>query len=116
MPSTLDEQINQLKSTIAEMEAQRDVLGDQFVDSTLGTLQDKLSELELKKEQPAVECRTPPERQMIDLGDAYRGRGAYGDLEFVRSTYQQSLEMFTDMGAPGYIQVLEKRLADFYSL
>ena len=41
MSSTLNEQINQLKGTIAEMEAQRAVLGDDFVNSTLITLRVK---------------------------------------------------------------------------
>ncbi len=49
-------------------------------------------------------------RQLIDLGDAYIGRDESGDLERARESYQQSLDMFTEMGAPGYIQVLEQRL------
>ena len=35
-----------------------------------------------------------------------------GDLERARQTYQQSLDMFTEMGAPGYIKVLEERLGE----
>ena len=34
------------------------------------------------------------------------------DLERARETYQQSLDMFTEMGAPGYVKVLEERLGD----
>ena len=49
-------------------------------------------------------------RQLIDLGDAYLGRNEPGDLEHARETYQQSLDMFTEMGAPGYIKVLEERV------
>ena len=49
-------------------------------------------------------------RQLIDLGDAYIGRNELGDLERARETLQQSLDMFTEMGAPGYIRVLEERL------
>jgi class 3 adenylate cyclase/tetratricopeptide (TPR) repeat protein len=49
-------------------------------------------------------------RRLIDLGDALLGRNQPGDLERARETYQQSLDMFTEMGAPGYIQVLEERL------
>jgi len=49
-------------------------------------------------------------RQLIDLGDAYLGRDGLGDLERARETYQQSLDMFTEMGAPGYIKVLEERI------
>jgi hypothetical protein len=51
-------------------------------------------------------------RQLIDLGDAYLGRKESGDIELAWETYQHSLDMFTEMGAPGYIQVLEQRLAD----
>ena len=49
-------------------------------------------------------------RRLIDLGDAYLGRNEPGDLEKVREIYQQSLDMFIEMGAPGYIKVLEERL------
>jgi tetratricopeptide (TPR) repeat protein len=50
-------------------------------------------------------------RHLIDLGDALLERAQPGDRERAREAYQQSLEMFTQMGAPGYIQVLEERLA-----
>jgi tetratricopeptide (TPR) repeat protein len=49
-------------------------------------------------------------RQLIDLGDAMMGRNLPGDRERGEQTYRQSLEMFTEMGAPGYIKVLEQRL------
>jgi len=49
-------------------------------------------------------------RRLIDLGDALIGRNEVGDLERARETYQQSLNMFTEMGAPAYIKVLEERL------
>jgi hypothetical protein len=51
-------------------------------------------------------------RKLIDLGDALVGRNEPGDLEKARETYQQSLDMFTEMGAPGYIKVLEERLGE----
>ena len=76
MSAMLEEQISQLKRTIAEMESQRAVLGDATVEATLV------------------------------------GRNEPGDLERARETYQQSLDMFTDMGAAGYIKVLEERLED----
>jgi tetratricopeptide (TPR) repeat protein len=49
-------------------------------------------------------------RELIDLGDSLVGRGLPGDREQAMQVYRQSLEMFTEMGAPGYIQVLEERL------
>jgi hypothetical protein len=51
-------------------------------------------------------------RSLIDLGDALVGRNQPGDLERARETYQQSFDMFNEMGAPGYIKVLEERLAN----
>ncbi len=49
-------------------------------------------------------------RQLIDLGDSLLGRDLPGDREQAERVYRQSLELFTEMGAPGYIQVLEQRL------
>jgi len=51
-------------------------------------------------------------RALIDLGDSLSGRNEPGDLKRARETYQESLDMFTEMGAPGYIKVLEERLGD----
>ncbi|UCD99635.1 MAG: AAA family ATPase [Chloroflexota bacterium] len=51
-------------------------------------------------------------RELIDLGDALVGRAGPGDLKRARETYQQSLDMFTEMGASGYIKVLEERLGE----
>ena len=63
MSPGMEEQINKLKSTIAEMDAQRAVLGDEFVDSTLETLRAKLSDLETQLEQLTQESLNPPTRQ-----------------------------------------------------
>jgi class 3 adenylate cyclase/tetratricopeptide (TPR) repeat protein len=49
-------------------------------------------------------------RRLIDLGDALVGRGQPGDRERAEMDYQQSLEMFSDMGATGYVEVLNQRL------
>jgi tetratricopeptide (TPR) repeat protein len=48
--------------------------------------------------------------RFIDIGDSLIGRDLPGDREEAMKVYRQSLEMFTEMGAPGYIQVLEERL------
>ena len=45
-------------------------------------------------------------------GDTLAGRNEPGELDRARETYQQSLDMFAEMGAPGYIKVLEERLWD----
>ncbi len=47
---------------------------------------------------------------LIPLADALMGRDLPGDLERAQQAYRQSHEMFSEMGAPGYIQVLEQRL------
>lgn len=49
-------------------------------------------------------------RQLIDLGDVLISRDLPGDREQAQQVYRQSLEMFTEMGATGYIEVLEERL------
>jgi len=63
MSPGMEEQINKLKSTIAELEAQRAILGNEFVDSTLSTLQEKLIDLEAQAEQLTVETHSAPTRQ-----------------------------------------------------
>ena len=49
-------------------------------------------------------------RQLIDLGDSLVGRDLPGDRKLAKQVYRQSLEMFTEMEATGYIKVLEERL------
>ncbi len=49
-------------------------------------------------------------RTLIDLGDCYLQRGLPGDDDLAHVAFHQSLELFTEMGAPGYIRVLEERL------
>jgi hypothetical protein len=44
------------------------------------------------------------------LADALIHREEPGDQELARQHLQQSLDMFTEMGAPGYIKVLEERM------
>ena len=39
-------------------------------------------------------------------------RNEPGDLERARDIYKQSLYMFTEIGAPGYIKVLEEWLGE----
>lgn len=49
-------------------------------------------------------------RILIDLGDVLISRNLPDDRKQALQAYRQSLEMFTEMGASGYIQVLEERL------
>lgn len=49
-------------------------------------------------------------RRLIDLGDALVSRGEPGDPRRAREVYQQALDAFSEMGAPGYVKVLEDRL------
>ena len=59
MSSSLAQQIEKLKQAIAEMEQQRQVLGDVAVDTSLVPFQEKLAELqaqvEAQKEIPPAE-------------------------------------------------------------
>ena len=50
MSTTLDEQINQLKQAIVEIEAQRAVLGDAAVEAALVPIRQKLADLEKRVE------------------------------------------------------------------
>ena len=75
-------------------------------------LVDQLNALVLEKHQNSG-YRYNSARWLINLGDAIKFRNEPGDWERARKTYQQSLEMFTEMGAPGYIKVLEERLSEF---
>ena len=45
MAPTIEEQIERLNASIAGMEAQRDALGDAFVDKTIAPMHEKLAEL-----------------------------------------------------------------------
>lgn len=49
-------------------------------------------------------------RVLIDLGDIYAQRGKLGDPQRARQAYQESQDMFSEMEATGYIQVLRQRL------
>jgi hypothetical protein len=49
-------------------------------------------------------------RKLINLGEAFIGRNDSGDKERARETYQLSLDMFTEMGVPVYVRVIEERL------
>jgi class 3 adenylate cyclase len=78
MSSSLDEQINQLKHTIAEMESQRDALGDEPVEAALVPLHKKLAELESQVKPSVEKSRELPIRQ--------RKLVTLLDMDVVRST------------------------------
>ncbi len=63
MSLSLDEQINKLKQAIAEMEAQRPVLGDAAVDASLVPFREKLADLEAMAGSPVEEPSDIPVRQ-----------------------------------------------------
>ncbi|MFU8772768.1 MAG: ATP-binding protein, partial [Anaerolineales bacterium] len=49
-------------------------------------------------------------RSLLEWGDVCAARAAAGDLDKARELYQQSLDMFSEMGAHGYVNVLTKRI------
>lgn len=51
---------------------------------------------------------------VTDPGYTLLNRGGFGDREWLEQAYRQSLGMFTEMGAPGYIRVHEERLGGMY--
>ena len=63
MSTTLDEQINQLKQAIAELEAQRSILGDAAVDAALVPSRQKLADLEEQTAPSREETQSLPTRQ-----------------------------------------------------
>ncbi|MGC9469831.1 MAG: hypothetical protein ACP5HS_14645, partial [Anaerolineae bacterium] len=50
-------------------------------------------------------------RWLLQVGDCLHARGGSGDQEQARQVYRQSLGLFTDMGADGYVRAVEGRLA-----
>ena len=63
MAASLYEQINQLRQAIADLETQRQLLGDEAVDAALVPSKRKLAELEAKVADSKVEHPDTPERQ-----------------------------------------------------
>ena len=61
MSPTIEEQIERLKSTIVEMEAQREALGDSVVQKALDPLREKLAELNRLLE---VSQAIPPDKPL----------------------------------------------------
>jgi hypothetical protein len=49
-------------------------------------------------------------RFLLELGDSYAQRNNPGDSGRACETYQQSLVIITEMGATGFMRVLEERL------
>jgi hypothetical protein len=54
-------------------------------------------------------------RTYLGWGDVHLARGAAGDLERAREKFHQALVIFTKIGADGYINLLNQRLARFES-
>ncbi|MGW8181150.1 MAG: adenylate/guanylate cyclase domain-containing protein, partial [bacterium] len=63
MVATLDEQINQLKQAIAELEAQRAILGDEAVEAALIPSRKKLANLEALVDTQREESTDIPQRK-----------------------------------------------------
>jgi predicted ATPase/class 3 adenylate cyclase len=55
-------------------------------------------------------------RSLLEWGDVCVARSAIGDLEKAKALYFQVQEMFTEMGADGYVEVVKERLDDLGSL
>jgi class 3 adenylate cyclase/tetratricopeptide (TPR) repeat protein len=55
-------------------------------------------------------------RALLELGDVYVSLNAEEDFNRAQSRYRKSLDMFSDMGADGYVEVVKERLHDLGSL
>ncbi|HSF81375.1 MAG TPA: SpoIIE family protein phosphatase [Anaerolineales bacterium] len=49
-------------------------------------------------------------RGLLNLADVHTARGEPADLTRAQSLYSLALDLFTKIGAPGYIKIIEKRL------
>jgi tetratricopeptide (TPR) repeat protein len=49
-------------------------------------------------------------RTLLEWGDVYISRGDVGDIEQAQDLYRQSRDIFTEMGADGYIHVVSERI------
>jgi tetratricopeptide (TPR) repeat protein len=56
------------------------------------------------------EYRWEMARTLLEWGDVYLSRGEVGDVEQARELYRQSLDIFTHMGADGYVRVVSERI------
>jgi class 3 adenylate cyclase/tetratricopeptide (TPR) repeat protein len=56
------------------------------------------------------EFRWEMARTLLEWGDVYLSRGEVGDVEQARELYRQSLDIFTHMGADGYVRVVSERI------
>ncbi|MFN2266366.1 MAG: hypothetical protein ACK2UM_19070, partial [Anaerolineales bacterium] len=63
MSKTLDEQINQLNQTIADIESQRSILGDEAVEASLRPIRQRLADLESQIEAIREAPQEKPTRQ-----------------------------------------------------
>ena len=63
MSTTLDEQINQLKQTMADIESQRSILGDEAVEASLIPIRQKLADLQALAESQREEPVDVPQRK-----------------------------------------------------
>lgn len=72
MSTSLEEQIKQLKITIAEMESQRTILGEDTVTAAPVPLRQKLAELEMQIEPPEPELPNQ-QRKLVALFHKNRG-------------------------------------------
>jgi len=90
----------------ARLDAEAELaLAEAHWDRAISALQDRIGIFQ------TASFRWRQARDLVRLGDALRLRGTHGDLERAAGAYRQSLEMFTEMGASGYVLACSQRLA-----
>ncbi|MFW6042568.1 MAG: tetratricopeptide repeat protein, partial [Chloroflexota bacterium] len=58
-----------------------------------------------------TEQRWEEAHKLLELAEIYRRRRKSGDRELARAHYTEALDLFTDMGATGYVEVIQARLS-----
>ncbi|PWB55474.1 MAG: hypothetical protein C3F13_04130 [Anaerolineales bacterium] len=107
----LDEVIKNLDQPVS-----RDIEGTRLVvEAQLANEEGRWEEAVSKRLARIKICQADGNRfawawNLIPLGDSLVGRDMPGDRERGEQAYGQALEMFTEMGATGYMEVLKERL------
>lgn len=57
-----------------------------------------------------TEQRWERAHKILELAEIYRRRGNSDDSEMAQTLYRQALQLFSDMGASGFVEVILERL------
>ena len=115
MGISAEDQIQQLKQAIADLEAQRHILGDETVEAALIPLQNRLSELDSQVEQAAEITPAMPARQRKLVTLLYYGRGRLNSHDPRPRSRRQPRADGKCLAAPGRPGPGTRRAGDAYT-